>query len=123
LAQVPLLLAHCYLYRPGPNASRRKATATAKPAWKPWRSRTSGPASWTGPRRGRLRNDRRRAAHTMAPRPRQAERSWVHPDRPRRTPGALPLPRPPLLFEMSLPGVFAATCGTAPSSASPGPSA
>jgi thioredoxin reductase (NADPH) len=43
-------------------------------------------------------------AHTMAPRPRQAERSWIHPDRPRRSPGAWPLPRPPLPFKTSLPG-------------------
>ena len=44
-------------------------------------------------------------AHTMAPRPRQAERSWIHLDRPRRSPGrAWPLPRPPLPFKTSLPG-------------------
>jgi hypothetical protein len=45
---------------------------------------------------------------TMAPRPRQAERSGIHPDRSRRSPGTWPLPCPPLLFETSLPGVFAA---------------
>jgi hypothetical protein len=28
-------------------------------------------------------------AHTMAPRPRQAEQSWIHPDRPRRSPGCM----------------------------------
>ena len=56
------------------------------------------------PGRGRPRNDRRRAARTMAPRPRQAERSWIHPDRPRCSPGAWPLPRPPLPFKTSLPG-------------------
>jgi len=42
---------------------------------------------------------------TMAPRPRQAEPSWIHPDRPRPFPGrAWPLPRPPLPFKTSLPG-------------------
>ena len=45
---------------------------------------------------------------TMALRPRQAERSWIHPDRPDVPPGAWPLPRPPRPFETSLPGVFAA---------------
>ena len=39
-------------------------------------------------------------------------------------PGAWPLPGPPLPFETSLAGVFAAgTCDTAPSNASPEPSA
>jgi hypothetical protein len=28
-------------------------------------------------------------AHTMAPRPRQGERSWIRPDRPRRSPGRM----------------------------------
>src|SRR5204863_6692816 len=42
---------------------------------------------------------------TIAPRPRQAEPSWIHPDRPRRSPGrAWPLPRPPQPFKTSLPG-------------------
>jgi hypothetical protein len=42
---------------------------------------------------------------TMAPRPRQAEPSWIHPDRPRRFPRrAWPLPRSPLPFKTSLPG-------------------
>jgi hypothetical protein len=31
----------------------------------------------------------------MAPRPRRTERWWIDPDRPRRSPGAWPLPRPP----------------------------
>ena len=28
-------------------------------------------------------------AHTMAPQPRQAEQSWIRPDRPRRSPGCM----------------------------------
>src|SRR4030095_15621440 len=43
-------------------------TATAKPAWKPGRSRTSGPASVNRSRRGRLRHDRHRDEHTQAQR-------------------------------------------------------
>ena len=56
-----------------------------------------------------LRDDRRRAAHRLARRRGRARRARVHPHR--RRPAARrrwPLDRAPLLFETSLPGVFAA---------------
>lgn len=69
---------------PAPHPSCRRPRPSP-PGSPDARGRPARPAR-TGPRRGRLRNDRCRAAHTMAPRPRQAERSRIHPDRPRRSP-------------------------------------
>jgi hypothetical protein len=83
----------CTAYPPArPAAARGHAARTGRGA-----GRQHVPANSS--RRGRLRNDRRRAAHTArhpsyrrprpsppgTSRPRQAERSWIHPDRPRRS--------------------------------------
>jgi hypothetical protein len=67
------------------------------------RGRPDRPAC-TGPRRGCHRHDRRRAAHTVTPGPRQTERWWIHPDRPRRSPRAYGRRPSTLPFGTSLPG-------------------
>ena len=86
---------------PAPHPGRRRPRPSP-PGRPDARGRPDRPAR-TGPRRGRLRNDRRRAAHAMARRPRQGERSWIHPDRPRRSPGASAAPRPPTAHANSPP--------------------